>query len=329
MPNFNTEDEAGLGAGSIAGIGGAAGAIPVLNVFSPAFTAGWANQGKQQTINQMLENASMLQGPSYGSDAGITNEYSGNFSPEMYKDPKLAQYQLAQDSAEGRAAQLAALQSLGGLVDQSAASSSRLGRQTAETDARQLAQSREGSIRQDAMRRGQVGGAADMIGRQVAAQGAANQNLNAGLQNAQQAALMQLAGTQATGQLAGQLRGQDQTQSFGNAGIINAFNMANTNAQNQMQNANTQLGNAAQLRNLDAGQQHNNNATNLAMQKLQRGDRNANSQYQAQMDQYGAIDQGLRARAGLYDTAGQQGIQAGQIGYNNFKDLMKMVGGGM
>lgn len=328
MPNFEYENQ-GIGAGTIAGIGGTAGAIPVLNVFSPGITAAWANQGKDAAINQTLENANMLQGPNFGSDQGVQNVYSGNFNPDMYADPEAAQYQLAQDSAEGRAAQLAALQEMARLTDQSADSTSRLGRQTAEMDARQLAQSREGNIRQDAMRRGQVGGAADMIGRQVAAQGAANQNLNAGLQNAQQAALMQLAGQQARAGMAGQLRGQDQAQAFGNAGIINDFNMANTNARNRVGQMNTQLSNAGQLRNLDAGQQYNNNATNLAMQKLQRGDRNANAQYGAQMDKYNAVDKGLGARAGLYDSAGQQGIQAGQIGYGNFKDLMKMIGGGM
>jgi len=329
MPQFKTDDDNGFQQGGIAGVGGAMGAIPVLNVFSPGFTAGYANEGKQKTIDQMLENAQNIQGPQYASDAGVTNIYSGNFSPENYQDPTLAQATLGQDSVEGRAAQLAALQQMAALTDQSATSSSALGRNQAEMDARQLAQSREGMIRQDAARRGQVGGAADMIARQQAGQAAANQNLNAGLQNAQQAALMRLAGTQAGAGMAGQLRGQDQNMSLANANIQNQFSLANTAALNAVKQQNTQLHNAGNLRNLDASQNYNNNATNLAMSKLQRGDRNVNSQYGAQMDKYGSINSGLQQRAGSYDAAGQEGIEAGKVGYQNFKDLMKMVGGGM
>ena len=181
-------------------------------------------------------------------------DYMGDFNPEKYTSPEEAQYSLAQDSAEGRAAQLAALQDMRELTDQSAGSTSALGRQRAEMDARQLAQSREGAIRQDAMRRGQVGGAADMIARQQAAQAAANQNLSGGLQSAQMAALQQLAGTQAGSQMAGQLRGQDQAMAFNNADTINKFNMFNTGARNDVSQANTDMKNAAGMRNISTMQ---------------------------------------------------------------------------
>lgn len=180
-----------------------------------------------------------------------TVDYTGDYNPEKYTSPEEAQYSLAQDSSEGRAAQLAALQDMRNLTDQSAGSTSALGRQRAEMDARQLAQSREGAIRQDAMRRGQVGGAADMIARQQAAQAAANQNLSGGLQSAQMAALQQLAGTQAGSQMAGQLRGQDQAMAFNNADTINKFNMFNTGARNDVSQANTDMKNAAGMRNLN------------------------------------------------------------------------------
>lgn len=331
MPQFSSgwDDPNQVDAGTVAGVGGILGAIPGLNVLAPGITSALGASGRQSAIEQQQRNAEAITGPVYGSDRGVQMQYSGDFNPQMYADPEAAQYELAADSAEGRAAQLAALQEMARLTDQSAGSTSRLGRQNAEMDARQLSQSREGMIRQDAMRRGQVGGAADMIARQQAAQAASNQNLNAGLQNAQQAALMELAGTQAGSQMAGQLRGQDQNLALANAGIMNQFNMANTNARNSIRGLNTQLANAGQLRNLDARQGFNNAGTNLAMQKLQRGDRNADSGFGAQMQKFGAVNQGLGAEAALYDSAAQQGNAAGAQGFGNLKDLAKFGAGGL
>lgn len=329
MPDFQAGDTASIGAGTLAGIGGIGNAIPFLNVIMPGITAAMAQSGKQAAFDQMGKNAEMLQGPEYGSSNSINNVYSGDYTPNNYNTPEAAQYSLAQESPEGRAAQMEALKSLGGLVDQSASSSSALGRNNAELDARQLAQSREGAIRQDAMRRGQVGGAADMIARQQAAQAGANMNLNAGLQNAQQAALMQLAGTQASGNLAGSMRGQDQNLAFNNANAINAFNMHNTDARNAISQANTGLGNAAMLRNLGARQDVNNANTKLAMDKLNRNDRNTNSQYDAEMNKYNAINDVLKGRAGLYEGAGQAAMKAGEQGYSNLRSLSKFFGGGM
>lgn len=326
---YDTKDNSVVGAGTVAGVGGTLGAIPFINVLSPGITAGFANAGKQATIDQMIANAGRLQGPQYGSSNGIQNTYSGDFDGENFQNPESAQYSLAQDSAEGRSAQLAALQQMAALTDQSATSASQLGRNTAQMDARQLAQSREGAIRQDAMRRGQVGGAADMIARQQAAQAASNQNLDAGMQNAQQSALLQLAGTQAGAGMASQMRGQDQSMSTNNANTINAFNMRNTDARNSTNNMNTQMRNAGQLRNLDARQGFNNNQVDLGMSKLNRNDKNMNSQYGAQMDKYGAVTTALDKRAGLYDKANQDASQAGKEGFDNFKSVMKMMGGGM
>lgn len=327
MPQFNDVGPNDVEASGVAGVGGTLQAIPFINVLAPGITELFATQGKEKAINQMGANAQNIQDANFGSDSGVQAQYSGDFNPEMLRTPEAAQYQTAQDSAEGRAAQLAALQEMSQLANQSAGSQARLGRNTAEMDARQLAQSREGAIKQDAMRRGQVGGAADMIARQQAAQAASNQNLDAGLQNAQMAALQQLAGNQASGQLAGQMRGQDNQLAMGNAGIINAFNMANTTARNNTNNANTGLTNQAGMRNLDARQGVMNADTALDWNKLNRNDSNAQTQFGNQMTKYNAVNNALAAKAGLFDKARADAAESGKTGMSNFKDAASMAAG--
>ncbi len=285
-----------------------------------------ADQKERQLLHNRELNAGAIQGPEFSSADDVNYGYAGDLNPEMYSTPESAEYSLAQDSAEGRAAQLAALQHMAELTDQSAGSTSALGRNTAEIDARQLANSREGAIRQDAMRRGQLGGTADMLSRQQAAQTASNQNLNAGMQNAQQAALMQLAGTQAGAGMAGQLRGQDQSMAFNNADTINKFNMANTAARNDVRNANTALSNSAAGRNLDTRQGIKDKNTALGMAKLDREDRNKQTSFGNQMTQYGAVDDILAAQGNQVNTAEERRRKdRNEIG-SVIKDGAKMAG---
>jgi hypothetical protein len=326
MPKFNATTQGG--AGSVAGTAGVFGAIPGFNVLAPGLAAQQAAEREESIRNQQARNAMKIELPEYASDRGVQTKYSGDHDPSMFGDPTMANATMIDDSAEGRAAQLAALADMQGMANQAADSTYALGRRNAEMDARQLAQSREGAIRQDAMRRGQLGGAQDMISRQQAAQAAANQNLSGGMQSANLQALQQLAGMQASGTLAGQLRGQDLQRNAGNAGIANQFEMYNVGNQNDTSRANTNLGNSAQLRNLDARQGFNDATTKLGMDKLGRKDRNVNSGFDAQMSQYGAVNNALEGQANQSKSTLQAGQQAGQIGYGNFKDLMKMVGGG-
>jgi len=304
------------------------GGAPIANVFTPGVQAIYQRAKEDALRNQQGRNAQNISTPTFDSDAAVQARYSGDFNPSLYDTPESAQYSLAQDSAEGRSAQLAALQQMAGLTDQSAGSSMALGRNQADMDARQVANSREGAIRQDAMRRGQLGGTADMLSRQSAAQAGANQNLNAGLQNAQQAALMQLAGTQAGASMAGQLRGQDQAMAFNNADTINRFNMANTNARNQANQANTQMRNAGNLRNLDAQQGWMDRSTGLGMAKLNRSDANKESGFGNQMSKYGAVNNVLEGKARATGEQEDRSLNASKAASQNFKDLMKMVGGG-
>lgn len=258
------------------------------------FTLGLGDFRGQAARNAAANQVAGVEAPSYDLNASyVAPEYSGNFNPALYATPEAARYQTAQDSAEGRAAQLEALRTMGQQSNQAIGSQQDLDRLQAMTGASQLAQGREGAIRQDAARRGQIGGAADMIMRAQAAQDAANRNQEGGLQAAQQAALGRLAGTQAQAGLAGQLRGQDQGMSMHNADIINQFNLANTAARNAAAMGNVNTRNSAGLRNLDAIQQMNNARADAANNSLNRRDTLTTQNYTNQMGRASGIANAL------------------------------------
>lgn len=257
--------------------------------------------------------------PEYSDGQYVAPEYAGDFNPEAFAMPEEAKYSLAQDSAEGRAAQLEALSRMAEQSDQSVGSQQALDRLQAQKDAAQFSNAREGLIRQDAMRRGQIGGAADMIMRAQAAQMAADRNQEGGLQSAQQAALQRLAGTQAQAGLAGQLRGQDQALAFRNADIINQFNMANTNARNATRAQNTATHNAAGLRNLDARQGILGGRADTANQNLNRSDTIADRRFGNAMDKQKAIANAMTGQAQGQEKQGDQWQSGAQM-------LMKFFG---
>jgi hypothetical protein len=245
-------------------------------------------------------------------------EWQGDFNPALYGMPEDAVATMANESPEGRAAMLEALQKMGEQTDQAVGSQQDLDRVRAMNDAAQFAQGREGMIRQDAMRRGQVGGAADMIGRQVAAQAAANRNQEGGLQSAQMAALQRLAGTQAQGGLAGNLRAGDQALAFRNQDAINQFNLGNTAARNATRMANTQLGNEAKMFNLGGRQE-------TADRNVGRGDDIAGSMYGARSRNAANV---ANAMTGQAAAAGEQGNNIRQTAGSAIETLMRMYGAG-
>jgi hypothetical protein len=260
--------------------------------------------------------------PTYDMNAQfVAPDYAGDFNPAMYGMPEDATATMANESPEGRAAMLEALQQMGRQTDQAVGSQQDLDRVRGMNDAAQFAQGREGMIRQDAMRRGQVGGAADMIGRQVAAQAAANRNQEGGLQSAQMAALQRLAGTQAQGGLAGQLRSGDQALAFRNQDAINQFNMGNVAARNAARMANTQLGNTAGMRNLDARQMHGNQRADATNRSLSRRDDLMGQQFSQGMQQAGGVANALTGQA-----VGGEGTSKNQ--QESARDLMRMFGAG-
>jgi hypothetical protein len=224
-------------------------------------------------------------------------QYAGDFTPEMYSDPMAASYQLVNEDPRTREMQMQALRRLQQYGDQAADSTEALGRYQATSDASALAAQREAAIRNQMQMRGQGGSAAEFSLQQGAAQGAADRAQGGGLTAAMQAALQRLQGTNAAMAGAGALRDQDFGVAAHNGGIVNAFNMRNTDALNAARNANTGLRNASGLRNLDARQNWMNGVTNTGNVNIDRDNNNRRTMYDAKMGKATATGNALMGKA--------------------------------
>jgi hypothetical protein len=333
MPRFGAleEDPGATTAG--AGVVGAMGAIPGLNFFSPAIAEAIGAGKAAQVRNQQTKNAQQIELPTYEGYDDLTTSYAGDVTAEGYDSPESIEASLANESPEGRAAMLEALRDISRVTDQSVGSTQAKRRQQAEMDARQVANSREQAIKQDSMRRGKVGGAADMLFRQQAAQSAANMNQSAGLESAEQAALQELAGVGAKANIGGNLRAGDQSLAFKNADIMNLINATNTKARNDASQHNVDARNAMALGNRNAHQDFLNNQTQLGLTKKDRTNTTRGKGFADQMAKYGAIDQVLESQAGGARKDAANTRAAGAQGWENTKDVYEMamsfMGGGM
>lgn len=329
MPAFGSlEEDPGATAGGSATLG-VMGAIPGLNFFSPAIAEAVAAQKAAQVRNQQTKNAQAIELPTYEGYDDVNTSYAGDVVAEGYDTPEAIQATLAQESPEGRQAMLAALQDLARVTDQSVGSTQARRRQQAELDARQVANSREQAIKQDAQRRGRVGGAADMLFRQQAAQNAANMNQAAGLESAEQAALQELAGVNTRANIGSTLRAGDQNIAFKNADIMNLINSANTSARNAADQRNVDARNAMAVSNRDAHQNFLDNQTQLALTKKDRTNATRGKSFGDQMTKYGAINNVLEAQAGGARKDAANTRAAGAQGWENTKDVYEMVMGMM
>lgn len=325
---FETSNDALVGADTVAGVGGTLGAIPFLNVLAPGITAGFANQREQAIRDTMAKNAAAVNLPRFNGSYQ-TEQYAGDYDPTAYATPEAAMYQQIQDSPEARQMMVQALQRMQGFADQSAGSSQeQLGRYQALDEANQLASSREGAIAAAAQRRGQGGTLASSVMQQQAAQAAANRAQGGTLNAAAQAALQRFQGMQGVMQGSQALRGQDLTLNAQNADIINRFNMANTGARNATNAANTDLRNSAGLRNINTKQGLNHTNTGIRNESMNRDDRNAMNSFGAQTTKSNNINNALSGQANQANDANKDAQAAGQEGFGNLKSIMSMMGGG-
>lgn len=315
--------------GENAGFGGVLGALPGLNIIAPGILAGATAAEAARYRGLASDNAGKIQLPEFAKDPGLRYGYSGDFNPNMLATPEAAQYQTVSEDPRVRAQQMQALGRLQNYGDQAANSAESLGRYNAMSDANAMAAQRENAIKNQMQMRGQGGSGSEFAMQQIAAQEGANRAQAGTMNAAQQAALQRLQGTQAAFGAAGQLRGQDFAANSKNSDIINAFNMHNTDARNQVSAANTGLRNAGQLRNLDAYQGVMNNNTGLGKSMLDRSDNNTRFGFGAQMSKLGAVNDSLEKRAQGSGQANDRGQEAGKTGWSNFKDLASMMGGGM
>lgn len=283
-----------------------------------AFTFGLMDFGGKTARAKAVGVAEDLEGPEY-SNQGFS--YGGDYNPEAFGTPEAAQASLADDSGEGKEAQLMALRRMLQDSDQSVASQQSLDRYQAGQDAAQFANAREGAIRQRQRAQGSRSGAADMMASQQAAQAGANQNLNQGMQAAQMAALQHLAGGQVFGALGGQIRGQDQNLAFRNQDAINNFNMANVGARNATNMANvTNRNEAAQLNR--QGRQTVSNAN------VGRRDEIVDKTYEAAANKAANIQNALTGFAGGLQASNAQKQAAGSKALDYLSKLYGAGSGG-
>src|SRR4051812_20164586 len=96
--------------------------MPGINFFTPGITEAIAAGQRTKVRNQQLREIDSLEQPELENYDDIRSSYAGDVNPSLYDNPEQATATLAQESPEGRAAQLAALQDIGRVTDQSVGS---------------------------------------------------------------------------------------------------------------------------------------------------------------------------------------------------------------
>jgi hypothetical protein len=248
-------------------------------------------------------------------------DYLGDYNPAAYATPESANAQTVADSPETRAIQMQALQNLIAQGNGAADASNAAGQFHALDSANQLANSREGAIRQEMERKGQGGTGVSALMRAQAAQMGANRAKSGTLDAVSQAALQKLAAMQGAVGAAGQVRGQDVGLNAQNANIINDFNKFNVAARNRVSQMNTEQANGAQLRNINTRQDISGKNTGIRNSNLDRKTNNAVLQNNSAVSRNNAIVQGLGGQAVQSQNSGNVYNQLGQQGGQLFNNI--------
>lgn len=197
---------------------------------------GGGNSGFNSATDALNKNRGIL-------DAIKTPTYD-QFNPNLYQNTA-ANYQQISDDPVVRSAQMQALSKMAGLADTGLSDADQAGFMKAADEGRQVAQGADQAAMQNAAARGVGGSGLEFAMREAGSQGGAQRAQSAAMDTAANAARQRALYQQAYGdQLAG-VRGQDYQQNAANTGIINQFNMANTQSKNATQNANADLQNNA------------------------------------------------------------------------------------
>lgn len=199
---------------------------------------GLFDNSQQDAINAMLANQ------------GVWNSVRPQTIQAGYYNPQMAQAQTVTVDPALQNAQMNLLANYAGLTNSGLSQQDLAAYQLANNMANQNAQQQTNAILQNAAARN-IGGAGQELGlREMAAQGAAGQGLQGGLNQAAQSAQNRLLAQQAYGGELGNVYGQQFNTGATNAGILNNFNQYNTqnqNAANQFNIQNAQ--NIAQMNN--------------------------------------------------------------------------------
>lgn len=253
-------------------------AVAAVTAVAQAYTSAQASGANQKQLNKIKKMFEAIVPPGYDVSPNDPPEYITEklkdanldmraLTPEMYKvvgqyAPEAAKYvaeanpTLIQQTAtgqEGRQAQIDALREFQKIAKgENPELKARL--QEAALNAQGAAQSRTQSTLQDAQRRGTLGGGLQFG---AALQGSGDAMAEAGAQSraaAIEAYRQKLAAVQTSGNMGQQLASDELNQQKSNADIINSFNeRTSKNYQNYL-NQRAELGNQAQMYNLQAQQ---------------------------------------------------------------------------
>lgn len=171
-----------------------------------------------------------------------------NYAPGAVT-PEMAQGSQIQDDPLVKSAQLAALAKMGDLANTGLSAADQQGYEQARELGNQTANAGTQAAMQNAISRGVAGSGSELAMREVAAQGGAQRAQQAGLQTAADSAKQRAMFNTAYSTALGNQRTQDLKLNADNTGILNQFNMANTQNRNAAQQYNVGNQNQAQLIN--------------------------------------------------------------------------------
>jgi hypothetical protein len=298
MANRNYYDEADQAAQAAAIYGG----IP------------FAGEGIVAGQNARIQNALGHKAADIIGDVNLPTFNPGDYGQYSFAgdyDPTMAQGQIVEEDPQLRADQMEALSRLSEGLDASSQTKADAARWAAMNSGNEMASAREGAIRQQAERSGQGSNGMNALMQAQAAQLGANRAQTGTMDAVHQQALERLANQQAMINSAGQVRGQDFGIKQANADTLNKFNMFNT-----------QAGNDAKLRNINAHQTLNNANVDMGNKSLDRNDRNTQQVFNNNMTKAGG-----QANAVQHMAVGAQGAnnmlsQSGKDNTETTKDAI-------
>lgn len=225
---------------------------------------GLFDNSDQQALDQIRQNQALYQGinlPQLSQYTPDSYQYAGDYNPEMASSSQI------QDDPAIKDRQLSVLNDLAGLSNTGLSDVDKAGYDSARRAGEGVISSANGAALQNAQARGIAGSGLEMALKASADQSGADRAQQLGLQQAADSARQRALYEQAYGSAVAGARSQDFNTAQANSNIINQFNMANTNAQNQAQqynlgnrqnisNQNTNLQNQAQLQNNSIKQQN-------------------------------------------------------------------------
>ncbi len=252
-------------------------------------------------------------------------DYTGDFNPYLNKTPESAQYETVTEDPQTRAIQMEALQNLVSQANGSADATNAAEQFAAMSEAGQMANAREGAIRQGMERKGQGGTGTSAIMRAQAAQMGANRAQGGTMDAAAKAALQKLAAQQGALQGAGAVRGMDYGVARDKASTINDFNRFNVAARNAVAQRNVDMQNSAGMRNANTRQDvagRNSGVKNANV------DRRYNRAKDTRTDELQRATMRANAAGGVASQINHGGQTYGQMGKQG-SDLFTNIGSGV